>query len=77
MALGNILKCQLIKKFRLIKLLDTAIKPKAKLVGEDGDNVYFGGATSCFLLKLRHRQLKKWLRTDRNALPIQVSMLKP
>ena len=43
----------------------------------DGDDVYyhFGGATICAMLKRRYNELKNCLRTDRNALSIQVCML--
>ena len=42
----------------------------------DGDDVYyrFGGATICTMLKRRYNELKNCLRTDRNALSIQVCM---
>ena len=48
------------------------------LVCEDGDDVYyrFGGATICSMLKLRYSELKTCSRTDRNAISIQVCMLK-
>ena len=43
----------------------------------DGDDVYyrFGGAAICAMLKHRYKELKSCLRTDRNALSIQICML--
>lgn len=43
----------------------------------DGDDVYnrFGGAAICAMLKHRYNELKNCLRTDRNALSIQICML--
>ncbi|XP_065907081.1 uncharacterized protein [Dysidea avara] len=46
-------------------------------VGEDGDDVYyrFGGAAICAMLKIRYKEMKNCLRTDRNGISIQICML--
>ena len=42
----------------------------------DGDDVHyrFGGAAICAMLKHRYNELKNCLRTDRNAISIQICM---